>query len=89
MINAVDAQGIAFAAIQGLNAKLEQALGARDGDVAIQRAEIARLRDEVAQQRAELAALRSTQADVAALRAAMTELLRERSGAVTRTRLAP
>ena len=89
MINAVDAQGIAFAAIQGLNAKLEQALGARDADVAAQRAEIARLRDEVARQRAELAALRSTQADVAALRAAMTELLRERSSTVTRTRLAP
>ena len=89
MINAVDAQGIAFAAIQGLNAKVEQALGARDADVAAQRAEIARLREEIARQRAELAALHSTQADVAALRAAMTELLRERSGTVTRTRLAP
>jgi hypothetical protein len=88
-INAVDAQGIAFAAIQGLNAKLEQALGARDADVAAQRAEIARLREEVAHQRADLAALRSTQKDVAALRAAMTELLRERSSSVLRTRLDP
>jgi hypothetical protein len=89
MISTVDAQGVAFAAIQGLNAKLEQALGARDADVAAQRAEIARLREEIARQRAELAALRSTQDDVAALRAAMTELLRERSSGVTRTRLAP
>jgi hypothetical protein len=88
-INAVDAQGIAFAAIQGLNAKVEQAQGARDADVAAQRAEIARLRDEIARQRAELAEFRSTQADVAALRAAMTELLRERSSGVTRTRLVP
>jgi hypothetical protein len=74
-ITTVDADGVALAAIQGLNAKLEAKLAARDS-------EIRALRDEVAK-------LRASHGDVVALRAAVTELLRERSGAVTRTRLVP
>jgi hypothetical protein len=81
-IATVDAQGVALAAIQGLNAKLEQSLRERDAELAAQRREI----DHV---RAALAVLSATQADVAALRAAMTELLRERSSSVLRTRLEP
>ena len=54
----------------------------RDAELAAQRREI----DHV---RAALAVLSATQADVAALRAAMTELLRERSSSVLRTRLEP
>jgi DNA-binding FadR family transcriptional regulator len=108
-IATVDADGVALAAIQGLNTKVELALRERDALIASQghelerlRTELARtsrleaqqeeivgLREEIAHQRAELAALRSTQEDVAALRAAMTELLRERNGGVIRTRLAP
>jgi hypothetical protein len=65
MINAVDAQGIAFAAIQGLNAKLEAKLEERD-------AEIRALRTEIAE-------LRATREDVVALRAAVGALLRERA----------
>ena len=81
-IATVDAQGVALAAIQGLNARLEQSLRERDAELAAQRREI----DHV---RAALAVLSATQADVAALRAAMTELLRERSSSVLRTRLEP
>lgn len=39
-----DADGVALAAIQGLNAKLEQALAARDAQVAAQERELAELR---------------------------------------------
>ena len=80
-IGLIDASGVALAAIQGLNSKLEQVARARDAEVSAQRQEIDRLR-------AEVAALRTTQEDVAALRAALTELLRDRSGSVTRARLA-
>ena len=96
MIAAVDADGVALAAIQGLNAKLEQSLRERDAEVVAQREEIAEQRHEIAtlrvqfaRQRAEIAELRATQMDVATLRAAMTELLRERNATVTRTRLEP
>jgi hypothetical protein len=80
-----DVAGIALAAIQGLNVRLQE----RDAEAVVQREEIARLRDEVVRQRAELASLRTTQDDVAALRAVMTELLRERTGSTVRTRLDP
>ena len=43
MINAVDAQGIAFAAIQGLNAKLEAKLEERDAEIRALRAEVGEL----------------------------------------------
>ena len=91
-IATVDADGVALAAIQGLNAKLETQLAERDAEIAAQRAEIDRLRTGVARigaLEAQVAALRSTQEDVAALRASMIELLRERSGTITRTRLDP
>ena len=47
-IASVDAQGVAFAAIQGLNAKLEAALAARDTEITTLRAELAALRSLVA-----------------------------------------
>lgn len=68
MINAVDAQGIAFAAIHGLNAKLEAKLDERDAEIRALRAEVGELR--------------ATRADVAALRAAVSALLRERAATV-------
>jgi hypothetical protein len=71
-IGVLDASGVALAAIQGLNAKLEQALRHRD-------AEIARQREEIDQQRDEIAELRATREDVVALRAAVGALLRERA----------
>jgi len=91
-ISTVDGQGIALAAIQGLNGKLEQALRERDALIASQGREIDRLRSDVARVaglEAQLVSLRATQDDVATLRAAVAQLLRERSGAVTRARLAP
>ena len=95
-IATVDADGVALAAIQGLNAKLEQSLRERDAEVAAQREEIAEQRQEIAtlrvqfaRQRAEIAELRATRMDVATLRAAIAELLRERSSSVLRTRLEP
>jgi hypothetical protein len=63
-IATVDADGVALAAIQGLNAKLETQLAERDAQIRAMRAEIA--------------ALREVQADVAVLRAAVRELLGER-----------
>ena len=44
-INSVDADGVALAAIQGLNAKLEAYLAERDAEIAALRAEVASLRD--------------------------------------------
>jgi hypothetical protein len=77
-IGLIDASGVALAAIQGLNSKLEQVARARDAEVSAQRQEIDRLR-------AEVAALRTTQEDVAALRRLVAELLRERGGGLART----
>jgi hypothetical protein len=74
-IGLVDASGVALAAIQGLNAKLELALRERDALIAAQQEEIAR-------QRTAIADLQAGRDDVAALKAAMAELLRERSGGV-------
>ena len=88
-IATVDAQGVALAAIQGLNAKLEAALAARDGEIADLRTQIGLQREQIATQRATIAELQASRDDVAALRAAVAELLRERAGGVTRARLAP
>jgi hypothetical protein len=57
--------------------KQQRASAAQQAAIVAQGKELERLR-------AELAALRSTQEDVAALRAAMTELLRERAGGLAR-----
>jgi hypothetical protein len=81
-IGLIDANGVALAAIQGLNAKLDQALRERDIDLAAQRAEIARLR-------AEVTALREARNDVQALKTALAELLRDRPGNFARTKLMP
>ncbi len=79
-IATVDADGVALAAIQGLNAKLERALGERDAEIAALRGQVAR----VAELESQLASLRATQDDVAALRVALAELLRERAGGLAR-----
>jgi hypothetical protein len=50
----VDADGVALAAIQGLNAKLEAKLAARDVEVAALVFELRSLRDELASLRARL-----------------------------------
>ena len=56
-INTLDADGVAFAAIQGLNAKVEQRLAAKDAEIAALRAELAAIRSVLAT----LAANRPTQ----------------------------
>ena len=43
----IDADGVAFAAIQGLNAKLEQQLTERDGLIAAQRSELLLQREQL------------------------------------------
>jgi len=47
MISTVDAQGVAFAAIQGLNAKFDAAIAERDARIVKQDQEIAELRRAV------------------------------------------
>jgi hypothetical protein len=58
-ISTVDANGVALAAIQGLNAKVERAESAREAELAALRAENAKLRGEAAAIRDEGAALRA------------------------------
>ena len=60
-ISTVDADGVAFAAIQGLNAKLGDALKIKDQ-------EIASLRDELAAQKQALAELTDLKAQFVALK---------------------
>jgi hypothetical protein len=84
-IATVDADGVALSAIQGLNAKLEAKIAeqAREHTAQLARrdADIQTLREGLARQRAEIADLRATRDDVAMLKVAMAELLRERGGA--------
>jgi len=54
-ISTLDADGVALAAIQGLNAKVEDRLAAKDAEIAALRAELTELRSV----RAELAAIRA------------------------------
>jgi len=49
LINTVDANGVALAAIQGLSAKLEQQLQARDSAIVELRGEPAALRQAIAE----------------------------------------
>ena len=94
-IGVVDASGVALAAIQGLNVKVDEqraALLARDARLDAQARRIAELEGRLVAAEAlqlEVEALRATRDDVATLRAAVAELLRERAGGVTRARLAP
>ena len=90
-IGLVDASGVALAAIQGLYEKLESALRARDRETVdlrrqldVQHDQIARQQEEIARQRATIAQLQASRGDVAVLKAAVHELLRERAGGVTR-----
>ena len=79
-IATVDAQGARRSpAIQGLNAKLEVALAARDGENADLRTQIGLHREQIANQSATIAELQASRDDVAALRAAVAELLRQRA----------
>lgn len=61
----IDADGVALAAIQGLNAKLEAKLAERDAEVALMRTELRSLRTEVAE-------LRSLRSELAAIRSALS-----------------
>ena len=60
-ITEVDVNGVALAAIQGLNAKLETVRAAKDAEIAALRGELAELREV----RAELAAIRALLASTA------------------------
>ncbi len=71
----VDAEGVALAAIQGLNAKLEERLAAKDQQLAAQEREIAELRER-------LTAVESLRGELAALRNAIATATR---GAVVET----
>ena len=67
-IATVDADGVALAAIQGLNAKLEQALAIRDRRIAELEAKLAvadALRDELAALRAAIAELAAGRTEIA------------------------
>ena len=91
-IATVDADGVALAAIKGLNAKVDAqaaTLAARDGEITDLRTQIGLQREQIADQRATIVELQASHGDVAALRAAVVELLRERAGGVSRARLAP
>jgi hypothetical protein len=93
-ITTVDADGVALAAIQGLNAKVEARDAAlrieifdKDARIDAQARRIAELEARVAvaeSVHAELLALRATHDDVGVIKAALQELLRERAGSVTR-----
>ena len=94
-ITTVDADGVALAAIQGLNAKVEATLTAivasnalLEERLAAREIESARQRAELLSVRAELAKLRASQEDVEVLKTALQELLRERAGGLTPARLA-
>jgi hypothetical protein len=73
-ITTVDADGVALAAIQGLYAKLDQALRERDALIGTQAGAIAAQRDEIAEQRQEIAALRAQIARVRDLEAQVAAL---------------
>ncbi|MFT3789572.1 MAG: tail fiber domain-containing protein [Rudaea sp.] len=66
-ISTVDADGVALAAIQGLNAKLEESLATLKQSNAAKDAQIDALRSELAAQQARVAALESAAGDLAAL----------------------
>jgi hypothetical protein len=81
-IGTVDESGVALAAIQGLNQKLEKQLGEKNAQLSLQSQRIQELESRVASTeklQAELAALRSDMGDVASLKATVNLLLRERS----------
>lgn len=65
-IAGLDGNGVALAAIQGLNAKLEAQLAERDARLSMRDAEVAALR-------AEVAALRTLQEDLASVRAPLID----------------
>ena len=77
MIGMQDSEGIALAAIQGLNAKVGSALEEQAATILAQQHQLAELSDRL--QRAEMLA-----ADVVALKAALTELQRARQTVVVR-----
>ena len=85
----VDADGVALASIQGLNAKLEQREAGLRAEVQAKDAEMAKLRSESAELKRELAELRTTQhREVAELRLAVEVLMARTSaeGRVAQTR---
>ena len=75
MIGFADAQGVAFAAIQGLNAKLEEREIALRREVKTKDTEIAGLRKRVAQLEASDKQVAALDRDVAQLRRAVEILL--------------
>ena len=82
-ISTVDADGVALAAIQGLYA-LVQDKGAEIAKLRAEKdAEIATLRTDLAVQKARVAALESQSSDVAALKAAVKSLQRDRAAVAT------
>ena len=78
-IGTVDADGVALAAIQGLDAKLGAALRERDATIAAQAARQATLERQVSELSNELADARMLRAELIAMKAALVELQRERS----------
>ncbi|MBS0583659.1 MAG: tail fiber domain-containing protein [Proteobacteria bacterium] len=94
-IGSTDAQGVALAAIKGLNVKLEQALAATDGQIAelrrVHDAQIAALRRELAEANAQARAAQTQAATAQAAVAALSNvahdvaLLKARLHALQRT----
>jgi hypothetical protein len=76
MISSVDAQGIALAAVQGLNAKVESLLAAKDREIAALEARVAEQQRALAMQSQEIRRARAThEGEVADLRRAVDVLL--------------
>ena len=80
------------AKVEAHDAAIRNEILDKDARIDAQARRIAELEARVAvaeSMRAELLAMRATQDDVAVLKAALQELLRERAGGVTQARLAP
>jgi hypothetical protein len=95
-ISVVDASGVAFAAIQGLNARFEAQIAERDGKIEAQRSlllvqvrEIGDQHREIAELRERLAQVESMRGELAALRDAIAAATRDVAIAAQETATAP
>ena len=82
-IDTVDADGVALAAIQGLNAKLEEKVAAKDAEIAALRERLSTQDARVAAQDARIATLESADRDLAGIKRQLAALREEASASRT------